>query len=306
MNNPLRMQIRLQHSPATVFAAFETDALQQWFAEAAAVDLAGGTFNFWGRFTPGNPDQAAGTHPILHADAPHRLKFEWDTNTVTLRFLPHGHGTMLVLDHDSVRPTDYPIEKANFEDFWFLSLENLRRYLDGKPCNLRIDFALAVSGTISHTVEIAAAPETVFPILIEPDKLNRWIASAAHVQRHPGGTIDLGWGEVPSEHVKITELKAPQRLAYGWSMPSSATTVTWVLEGSNGQTRLTFTHSGFEDDTLIYGLYAGWANFIGWVRSIAEYGDDWQPPFVPLDDKQRQFYAASIWDQQVDIEGERA
>jgi hypothetical protein len=45
---------------------------------------------------------------------------------------------------------------------------------------------------------------------------------------------------------------------------------------------LTLTHSGFDDDSDVSGIYGGWRNFQNWVRSVSEYGDDWQPPIVKL------------------------
>jgi hypothetical protein len=58
--------------------------------------------------------------------------------------------------------------------------------------------------------------------------------------------------------------------------------MSWELEESGGKTRVIFTHSGFADDADVSGVYTGWRSFLNWVRSIAEYGADWQPPITVL------------------------
>jgi hypothetical protein len=61
-------------------------------------------------------------------------------------------------------------------------------------------------------------------------------------------------------------------------MSQKATVVSWVMRENNGNTWLTFTHSGFDADQDVSGLYTGWRNFVNWVRSVSEYGAAWQPP----------------------------
>jgi hypothetical protein len=87
-------------------------------------------------------------------------------------------------------------EQPAYEDFWFLSLENLRRHLDGKP-PVRCDYSQSMLGDIHHTIEIDAPPEAVYETLIKPEQLNRWIASNASVEPQIGGNYDLVLAPVP-------------------------------------------------------------------------------------------------------------
>jgi uncharacterized protein YndB with AHSA1/START domain len=154
-------------------------------------------------------------------------------------------------------------------------------------------------GDIQHTVEIDASPDTVFDVLINPAQLNRWIASNAVVEPHEGGTYDLGWGQ--SE--KILELLPGKKLSLEGEFGDLKTVLTWTLEGSGGKTRLTMVHSGFAPDQETGGLQTGWLNFASWVKSVSEYGADWQPAIKRLESGTESYYPASIGQAQTELVG---
>ncbi len=144
---------------------------------------------------------------------------------------------------------------------------------------VRCDFSVAptVYGDIEQSVEIDAPPDRVFEALIIPQQLERWIASRARVEPRVGGVYDIGW-EL-SGTVKILELEPGARLVYSWAayQDEPETVVTWTLEGSGGKTRLTIVQSGFDPDIPLDGLYTGWLHYLQRIKSLVEYGDDWQP-----------------------------
>lgn len=284
---PLRVQIKLKATSEAIFAALTTsDALETWFVEHADIDLDAQRFDFWGRFAPGNPDREAGRHKLLELEPNRRLKFAWrwgqrDT-TVNMTLHPRGEHTILAIEQDRGHHGSHNIGAYTLEDYWFLSLENLRRYLDGKACNIRVDFSQPMIGDIEYSLDIDAPPARVFAVLTRPDEVERWIASQAEIEPEVGGKYLLGWEGC--EGMKVVEIEQDSKLAY--TMPgmeeSQNTVVTWTLEGSGGKTRLTIVNSGFGPEEDTGGLQAGWRNFMGWIRSVAEYGADWEPAIVPL------------------------
>ncbi|MBZ0286887.1 MAG: SRPBCC domain-containing protein [Anaerolineae bacterium] len=304
--NESRVQIDIQASPTRVFSALTTGtAVTAWFAEHADIDLNERRYDFWGRFTPEAPNRDAGRHPLLTVETNSALKYSWHVydadTTVAIRLVPRGEKTIVAVTHAVEKPGALPVSRFSFEDFWFLSLENLRRYLDGRKADARIDFTdEAMKGDIQHTIEIDAPASTVFAILIQPEHLNRWIASNASVEPVKDGAYSFGWAV--DSPMKILEIEPDQKLSYSWSpMPGeSGTVVTWTLEESGGKTRLTLVHSGFAPDQHP-GEYAGWRNYQNWVRSLAEYGAAWQPPIVPLPQGWESIYAASIRDRQHEL-----
>lgn len=289
MFNPVRMQLKLSAPPERVFEALtNAHALETWFCEHAEVTTQ--HYTFWGRFTPEAPDQEMGQHPVKTRIEGHELAYEWqlkDAMTqVIVKLLPHEGGTMLTLRQHASEVGD--TVHYHLEDFWFLALENLRRYLDGKSSETRVDFTDPMKGTIRHELLTDASPERIFEVLLRPDELERWIATHATVVPEKGGIWDIGWGDKPMG-TKIVDVVPGVKLVVEWpedptygSTTRTSTTVSWTLEASGGKTRLTFVHSGFDADEDVSGIFTGWYSFLNWVRSAAEYGAAWHPPVVVL------------------------
>ena len=306
---PLHLQQTLTATPEAVYHNLtDTRRLAAWFAEHADIALPKEQYDFWGRFTPGTPNRDGGRHPLLKAQASNALSYGWrlqDLDTVVdIRLVPRGAETAVIVQHfapgpDGAERADAPIS----DDFWFLSLENLRRAVDGRDdAVVRLDLTASMLGDVTHTIEIDASPEAVFKALIEPEQMNRWIASNAVVEPHAGGRYDLGWTGYGL--FKILELVPNQRLALmddDNPEAESHNVLTWTLEGSQGRTRLTLVHSGFAPGHDNSGLYTGWLNFMSWLKSLVEYGPAWQPTLRPLPAEMFPYYPASISSRQSDL-----
>lgn len=299
MHELYQLQVTITADPAAVYNALTSaDALATWFAEYAAVDLPARRYDFWGRYTPETPDRAQGHHEIIAAEQDRRLRFTWriDGATTEVEYCLHPRpgATILTVTHTGCgRDTSAPCAP---EDFWFLVLENLRRYVEGRLIYARFDFhTLNNKGDIRHAIEIDAPANVVFAKLIEPAELNRWIAHNAAVEPHVGGTLDLGWGE--GFAAKILEIDPPNKLVYG---RTGSLVVTWTLEGSGGKTRLCILHSGFDPDS-IPGERLGWLNFITWIGSMAEVGPAWQSPLCLVNKEYAMFYSRSLNDRQREL-----
>ncbi len=316
MNTTVRMQIKISTNTERVFEALtDSGALTAWFAEQADVRVGDKQYDFWGRFTPDAPDRGAGRHQLTEVEANRRLRYDWlvhqTATAVDLRLRRHGPETVLTVLHENAFAGLHNPGQYSLEDFWSLSLENLRRYIDGKSCEARVDFSASMLGDIHHEIEVDASPETVFDVLIRPEQLERWIASKATVDPKPGGEYNFGWAGGTGA-VKLVDLEPNKKLSYTWPEGETReeaynTIVTWTLEESGGKTRLTFVHSGFAPDRVTGGYKAGWRNYMNWVRSIAEYGASWESSIVPLGSLppgMDTIYAASIAKRQHELEAE--
>ena len=279
MPDKIEMKVHVEAPPARVFEALtESSELEQWFAEKAFVSQEEKRYDFWGRFTPGAPGEDDGRHRLVVYEADAKLGFDWrfrgDDTRVDIALEPTAKGTLLKLEqHIPARSKT----ECSVGDFWLLSFENLRRFVEDGATAVRCDYSTAPRGSVELVVDIGAPREEVFRALTVPEQINRWIAKNASIELEVGGRFDYGWdGEGP---VKIVELFPNEKLVHTWRHGSDPETITsWTLEGSGGRTRLHLVHSGFGDDRGTEDFRTGWLKHIVWLKSMLEKGDAWRGP----------------------------
>ena len=141
-----------------------------------------------------------------------------------------------------------------------------------------------VARSTQTTVEIAAAPETVWRALTDPTELVRWFALSAEVEPRSGGTVIWRWQDMyvwPSR-IEIWEPLRQLRLAYvqasaadpklpGQSDAAAKSGYELVmdfrLEPVGGATVLRLVHSGFGRDSSWDDEYDGVRR--GWIVELA-------------------------------------
>jgi uncharacterized protein YndB with AHSA1/START domain len=309
MSSELHLQVSVDAPIATVFHALtDAAALEAWFAEHARVSLSDGRYDFWGRFTPEEPSEEVGRHPIDVAEPPNHLQYRWplrgvDT-TVAFRLAERDGRTTVGVWHHSV-PGARRDEAGSYgmNDLWSLWLENLRRYVEGRP-TVRCDFSLLAPGDFTHAVEIDGTPDEVWTALVDPTTKQRWIAHGPTAEPQPGATW-IDWGEGVGA-LEILQLVPTDKLVLKWEIDGQPTIVTWRVEGSGGKARLTLTHSGFGPDRRTDAEWAGWLEYLIRVKSLVEYGADWVPPLADVARDVALYYAASIWARQDEFLGAEA
>jgi uncharacterized protein YndB with AHSA1/START domain len=282
MNAKIEIDIDLSAPRARVFEALTLPSeLEEWFAEKAYVSTSEKRYDFWGRFTPGNPGERSGRHLLHVLESPRKLAFDWRVRgqetrvEIELEDRAGGKGTTLKLTHDAPpRESD----ELSLADFWLLSLENLRRRVEEGKSAARCDYSLTPRGAVELSLDIDALPRDVFRALTREEDIDRWMTARSEVELVPGGKYRFGWtGEGP---VRILDVVPDEKLCYTWEHGSDPeTVVTWTLEGSGGATRLLLVHSGFgERDTEDFRT--GWLKHVLWMRGLVEKGAAWAPPRV--------------------------
>jgi uncharacterized protein YndB with AHSA1/START domain len=266
----IRASVDVDAPPARVYRAL-TGELDRWLADSAAVDLAAGAFDFWGRHVFEAPDSNAGRHALLGHEVGRMLRFSWhvrgaETET-TIELVPAAGGT-----HVDVTQTGVPERSPgtpSIDDVWKVALENLRRWCERGEPPVLVDYSRNPVGEARTQIDIAAPIEAVFDTLTKPELVREWCGGDAEIDLVVGGRYSFGWrsGGGP---VEIVDLAARHRLAYTWAYPGEPESVVyWELEGSGGRTRLTITHSGFGDRGV--GDYeAGWTGFLVTIRNQVE------------------------------------
>jgi uncharacterized protein YndB with AHSA1/START domain len=101
--------------------------------------------------------------------------------------------------------------------------------------------------TVTARERIAAAPETVFPYLVDPELMLRWIGHFADLRPEPGGifALDVGSATIRGRYVLV---EPPTRVVFTWGVPGSdtippgSTTVEIVLTRDGSDTIVELVH----------------------------------------------------------------
>lgn len=274
--NDYTLRTKISAPPGAVYTALtDPAALRTWLADEAETAPESGVFGFWGKHIP-DGDQARQT--LVAAEPGRRLAFAWDVGGTR-----HQADFDLAADGDdrtavTLRLTGVPTDvvgQYSLRDFWYLSLDNLATYCEGRGPVPMCDFIAMQPGAARASADIAAAPAAVFAALTQPDQLERWIAEKAVVEPQVGGRYEFGWeAEGP---VRILELEPDRALAYSWqsdNLPAD-TVVRWELEGSGNRTKLTIVHSGFGPDHVPGDFQLGWQAFLAALKRMLEVGPAW-------------------------------
>jgi uncharacterized protein YndB with AHSA1/START domain len=255
-------------APLTVTYAALTDpaALRVWLAEHAEVDLPG-TYEFWGRFTP---DGAEPRQRVLHVDE-RTIRFAWTVEgveaTVQFEVAEAEDGTLVTLSQSDLPSfADVIADRAGargaMQTFWSLAIANLADYLAGRELTPKCDFT---SSDLRASVVIGAPPDEVFGSLTQPEHFRRWFGANVDIEPYVGGRFAMGGFELDPAGARFVEFEPGRkaRLRFADGMLDS-----WELDGSDGRTRLTVMHSGFDPANP---PYPGWAGWLGGIAALRRY-----------------------------------
>ena len=265
------VRVRTTAPTARIHEALTTaEGLRTWLAEHAAVDLAQGTFEFWGRYTP---EGERGRQKLLSVDDT-SVSFSWllydEEYTVSLAIEQRDGETVVAMTqspYPSWGPGDDQAEVV--QTFWALVLANLVEHVEGRPVFGFCDFS---SPEQRFETDIAATPKAVIDALTDPDVFARWFGARMEIEPHVGGRWTMGSLETDESPAKIVALDEEHfELAFPHGMVSS-----WELKGAEGRTHLTFVQSGFDPANPPYGPWLGWLSGFADLKRMLEV-PNWRP-----------------------------
>jgi uncharacterized protein YndB with AHSA1/START domain len=269
MSESMKLSARMPAPVKEVHHALTDPAeLRTWLAEHAEVDLPD-RYEFWGRYTP-------------EGDAPHQRPLHVDDRTVRFSWLLDGEDTTveITLAEDGADATTLTLSQTHFpswEDmiaeagirsvlhtYWSLAIANLADHLAGRELTPMCDFT---SAEMREQVLIAASTDAVYDSLIDPAKFRQWFGANVDIEPRVGGRFAMGGFDLDPDPAKILELEPGRKMTLAW--PDGNAT-TWELEESGGKTRLTFIHSGFDEQRPPYGAWMGWLSGVAELRRYHE------------------------------------
>jgi uncharacterized protein YndB with AHSA1/START domain len=135
-----------------------------------------------------------------------------------------------------------------------------------------------VADPVVRTIDVSAAPETVFEFFVDADKLKRWLVVDATVDPRPGGVCiqqhrgdDRAGGPFPM-HGTYLEVDPPHRVVFTWGfthpeigVPPGSTIVEVTFEAIDDEpgpaTRVTLVHRNLPP-AAAGDHAAGWAQLL--------------------------------------------
>jgi uncharacterized protein YndB with AHSA1/START domain len=263
----LRLRAVVPAPPKVVYEALtDPAALRVWLAEHAEVDLPS-KYGFWGRFTP---DGAAPHQRVLHVDE-HTIRFAWTLDgvatTTQIEVAEDEDGTLVTLSQSDLPSfsevlADRAGARGALQTFWSLAIANLADYLADRELTPKCDFT---SSELHASIVIDAAPDEVFDSMIQPEQFRKWFGANVDIEPYVGGRFAMGGFELDPGGAKFVEFEPGRRATL---LFADNETTSWELEGSDGKTRLTVVHSGFDPANP---PYPGWAGWLGGIAGLRRY-----------------------------------
>ncbi len=125
------------------------------------------------------------------------------------------------------------------------------------------------SKIIDLEIRINARPETVFPYLIDPDRMVMWMGDSVNLDPRPGGIYEVhvtGSNRARGEYIEVTPYSRVV-FTFGWEgadnpVPpgSSRVEITLIPEGEG--TLLRLRHEGLPSDEMRQAHSQGWNHYM--------------------------------------------
>jgi uncharacterized protein YndB with AHSA1/START domain len=147
--------------------------------------------------------------------------------------------------------------------------------------------ATAETISVEREIAIAASPETVWSLLVDPDEAVRWMGQAATFDLRPGGAyrVDVIPGNTASG--EFVEIDPPHRLVYTWgwesgnsSVPPGSSTIEFELVRTDDGTLLRFSHRDLPNAEAAESHGHGWDHYLARLATVAGGGDPGVDPWI--------------------------
>ena len=150
--------------------------------------------------------------------------------------------------------------------------------------------ANATETAIERELVIAASPETVWELLVDPAKASVWMGMQSWSAPTPGGLYRV---EVIPDNIargEYVELDPPNRLVFSWGweadgnpVPPGSSLVEFELTPEGEGTRLRFVHSGLPTAEAAGSHSHGWDHYFERLAIAAAGGDPGPDPWLTGD-----------------------
>ena len=144
--------------------------------------------------------------------------------------------------------------------------------------------------TVERTISIAAAPETVWEFLVDPDKMTRWMGMEAGLDPRAGGVYRCAVIPGHTAAGEVVEVDPPHRLVFTWGweasggeespVPPGSSTIEIELTPEGDGTSLRFVHRDLPSAESAASHGHGWDHYLPRLETAAAGGDPGEDPWL--------------------------
>jgi len=145
----------------------------------------------------------------------------------------------------------------------------------------------AESTAVVREIAIAASPETVWELLVDPEQAVKWMGMTASFDLRPGGLYRVQVIPGHAARGEFVEIDPPHRLVhtFGWEPESGSivaagsTTVEYELVPDGDGTLLRFTHRDLPNADAVASHAHGWEHYLERLALAARGSDPGTDPW---------------------------
>jgi uncharacterized protein YndB with AHSA1/START domain len=142
---------------------------------------------------------------------------------------------------------------------------------------------------VEREVRVSATPETIFPFLIDPEKIVRWKGTDAMLDPRPGGIYRVnvaGKNMARGEFVEVTP-NSKVVFTWGWEgdteVPPGSSTVEVSLTPDGDETIVRLRHTDLPTKESAAKHTMGWDHYMSRLAVAAPGGDPGEDPMIGMD-----------------------
>ena len=146
--------------------------------------------------------------------------------------------------------------------------------------------ATTESVSVEREIAIAASPETVWELLVDPIQAIRWMGQEATFDVRPGGEYRVAVIPGHTASGQFVEVDRPRRLVHTWGwegesgVPPGSSTVEYELIPNGEGTLLRFTHRDLPNAEAAESHGHGWDHYLERITIAAAGGDPGTDPWI--------------------------
>ena len=142
---------------------------------------------------------------------------------------------------------------------------------------------------VEREVQISASPETIFPFLIDPEKIVRWKGTEAMLDPRPGGIYRVNVAGKNISRGEFVEVSPNSKVVFTWGWegddkaPPGSSTVEVSLTPDGDETIVRLSHTDLPTKESAAKHAIEWDHYMSRLAVAAPGGDPGEDPMMNMD-----------------------